>query len=344
MRLRKLIAPTLAPLALVVAACGSSGSAATSPGNSGTAGAGLSNVTLLLNWYPYGEHAPFYYGLKTGIFKKYGINLTIQPGTGSQSTVQAIGNGRAPFGWADTPSLLGGIDRGAPVESLGVYLQRTPAAVQFFCSHGITRPTQLKGLTIATTAGDALSRTFPLLMAHAGVAPSAVTLDNTSGSGKIAAVASGRVDALLGNENDQGPTIQQKTGKKMCNLPFADYAANYYSDGLIASTGVARSNPSLAKHMSEAVQASWKAALQHPAAAAAAMNGSSPELPPPNVVKQEFNITVGLLHTTATKNYPPGADTAADWQATISTLLTSGVIPKAPSPGTYWNASLAPKA
>ena len=43
----------------------------------------LRKVTLMLNWYPYGEHAAFYYGLDKGFFKDAGIDLTIQPGGGS---------------------------------------------------------------------------------------------------------------------------------------------------------------------------------------------------------------------------------------------------------------------
>ncbi|MEV8411126.1 hypothetical protein AB0R12_36805, partial [Streptomyces niveus] len=30
------------------------------------------------NWYPYGEHAPFYYGVKEKIFEKHGIDLEIR--------------------------------------------------------------------------------------------------------------------------------------------------------------------------------------------------------------------------------------------------------------------------
>lgn len=39
-------------------------------------------VTLMLNWYIYGGHAPFYYG-KEGLFVEQGIDLEIQEGRGS---------------------------------------------------------------------------------------------------------------------------------------------------------------------------------------------------------------------------------------------------------------------
>src|SRR5215204_6919876 len=43
-------------------------------------------VVLMLNWYVYGEHAPFYYGKAKGIFAAEGIDLEIQEGRGSAET------------------------------------------------------------------------------------------------------------------------------------------------------------------------------------------------------------------------------------------------------------------
>ncbi len=40
-------------------------------------------VVLMLNWYVYGEHAPFYYGKAKGIYAAEGIDLEIQEGRGS---------------------------------------------------------------------------------------------------------------------------------------------------------------------------------------------------------------------------------------------------------------------
>ncbi len=48
----------LVPLLLVATACGEDGSDKTTS----ESGKKLDKVTLTLNWYPYGEHAPFYSG------------------------------------------------------------------------------------------------------------------------------------------------------------------------------------------------------------------------------------------------------------------------------------------
>jgi NitT/TauT family transport system substrate-binding protein len=63
-------------------------------------------AVLLLNWYVYSEHAPFFLGLERGFFSHEGIELQIQEGRGSVPTVQAVANGTADFGYADVASVI----------------------------------------------------------------------------------------------------------------------------------------------------------------------------------------------------------------------------------------------
>lgn len=339
MRLRVLVAGLVPALLLTVAGCGSPATEKTKDAQ----GRELDKVTLTLNWYPYGEHAPFYYGKKQGIFARHGIDLTIRPGQGSQKTIQATASGQTDFGWADTPALLAGVSQGLEVKSLGVFLQTTPSSVQFFDDKNIKSPADLKGKSIASTAGDALSKTFPAFLKANGLSPGDVTLQNTDPAGKMAAVISGKTDALLGFATDQGPTMQEKSGKQVSYLRFADYGLSFYSNGLLTSTGTIADKKDLVKRMVEATSESWTAAEKDPGAAVRAMAGASQQLPSEKVLTEQFSATLKLLHTDATKSRPPGANAEADWAKTIATFTQAGVITKAEPPATYWDASFAPK-
>jgi NitT/TauT family transport system substrate-binding protein len=48
-------------------------------------------VVLMLNWYLYSEHAPFFLGKERGYYDQEGIDLDIQEGRGSGVTVQGGG-------------------------------------------------------------------------------------------------------------------------------------------------------------------------------------------------------------------------------------------------------------
>ncbi|MCO6005533.1 ABC transporter substrate-binding protein [Actinoallomurus purpureus] len=337
MKLRSL-ALVLVPIVAVTAACGGGGGKSKS-----ASGKDLDKVTLTLNWYPYGEHAPFYYGKKQGIFEKHGIDLQIKAGQGSQKTVQATGAGQTDFGWADTPALLAGVSQGLPVKSIGVYMQTTPASVQFFSAKTIKTPADLKGKTIAATAGDAPSRTFPAFLKKNGLSESDVHLQNTDPAGKMAAVISGKTDGLIGYANDQGPTMAAKSGKQVSYLKFADFGLNYYSNGLLVGDRKLKSDADLVKRMSAATSEAWAAAEKDPANAVAAMQGASQQLPSPTVLTQQFQTTLSLLHTDATKGKAPGVNTEADWQTTIGVFTAAGLISKAQPASAYWDSSDAPQ-
>ena len=57
-------------------------------------------VIFFLDWVPYGKHSSFYAGIKYGIYKKYGLDVTIQPGKGSGLSIKTIGVKGAEYGRA----------------------------------------------------------------------------------------------------------------------------------------------------------------------------------------------------------------------------------------------------
>ncbi|MDQ0768060.1 NitT/TauT family transport system substrate-binding protein [Pseudarthrobacter defluvii] len=340
---RSILAAGIAAAALTMSACGG-GSGATAGSGAGSAAAGETKaVSLMLNWYPYGEHAPFYYGVEQGIFKKHGIDLTIKAGQGSTKTVQATGQGQVDFGWADTPAVLANVDKGVKVKSLGVYLQTTPSAVQVFSDSGIKTPADLKGKTIAVSAGDAPTVTFPIFLKAAGLSPDDVKQQNLDAAGKIAAVMSNKVDGLIGFAHDQGPTIANKSGKQMSYLRYADAGLNFYSNGLISSDSYLSKNKDVATRMMAALSESFEAAVQNPEAAAKSMDGKDPQIPPAPVVLDQWKETIKLLHTSATQGKKPGVNDAADWTATIDTLKGAGLLESGGDAAKYYDSQYQPK-
>src|SRR5262249_47497141 len=71
-------------------------------------------VTLMLNWYVYGEHAPFYYGKEKGYFSDAGIELEIQEGRGSGTVAQVVAAKTVQFGYIDIPTMMRAAVKGAP--------------------------------------------------------------------------------------------------------------------------------------------------------------------------------------------------------------------------------------
>ena len=324
--------------ALLLAGCSGSDSPAPEKNEDGT-----TSVTLMLNWYPYGEHAPFYYGVEQGIFEEHGIDLTIEAGQGSTKTAQAVGQGQVDFGWADTPAVMANIDKGVDIKSVGVFLQTTPSAVQVFADSGIETPQDLKGKTIAVSAGDAPTTTFPLYLEAVGLAEGDVTQQNLDPAGKIAALLSDKVDGLIGFAHDQGPTIANESGRDMTYLRYSDAGLNFFSNGLIASGKTIDSDPELVDALVQATSEAFTAAAEDPAAAVKAMDGKDPQMPVAEVLQGQWEETVKLLETDATAGSVPGTNDAADWEATIEVLSGAGLTAEDGAIDTYYTDEFQPE-
>lgn len=325
--------------ALALTACGGDGESDASSGGDGD----LDEVSLMLNWYPYGEHAPFYYGVEEGIFEDHGIDLEIQAGQGSTRTVQAIGTGEADFGWADTAPLMSNIDQGVSVKSVGVFLQTTPSAVQFFSASGIEEPADLEGKTIAVSAGDAPTSTFPQYLEEAGVDADAVNQQNLDPAGKVSAVISGQVDGLIGFAHDQGPQIEDESGDDVSYLRYSDVGLNFYSNGLLASQSTIDDDSDLVERMVAATSEAFDAAVEDPEAAAGAMEGEDPQLPAQSVVVEQWKQTSEILTTENSEGEAPGWNAAEDWENTISVMAEAELIDEEKSVETYYDDSFAPE-
>src|ERR1700732_3179791 len=192
-------------------------------------------VVLMLNWYVYGEHAPFYYGKAKGLYAAEGIDLEIQEGRGSAATTQAVAAKTANFGYVDVPTMMRAAIKGAPVIATGVLLQTSPMSVMGLVEKNIRKPEDIKGKTVAITPADSMTQIWPLFLKKTGLKESDFTTVAGDGQTKLNAVINGQADLLLGYVMDQSMKIQDATGKDVYPIKFADYGINMGSSGMFAN-------------------------------------------------------------------------------------------------------------
>ncbi|WP_026875605.1 ABC transporter substrate-binding protein [Jiangella gansuensis] len=330
--MRRSLLTTSAVALLVLSACSGDDDPTASTGDGE-----LTPVTLTLNWVPYGEHAPFYYGVAEGIYEEEGIDLEIRPGNGSGTTVQQVAQSQTDFGWADTPPLLNGISEGMPVKSVGVFLQIGPSSVEFFSDQGISEPADLVGKVVAGTPGDAMYATFPAWLEINGVDPDDVEVVNVDPAGKIAALVEGRADVIQGFHHDQAPTIENISGQEVDALPFADWGMNLLGTGIVAHQNTIDEDPELVEAFVRATARSWEAAAEDLDGAAAAMEDGADETPPADVLRAQLEQSIALLRLDEAA--APGVNTEEQWQETIDLLAEHADLSDPGDPATYWDSS-----
>jgi NitT/TauT family transport system substrate-binding protein len=223
-------------------------------------------VLFLLDWLPTGEHAAWYAGQGHGIFKKHGIDLSIQRGYGSGDTVAKVAAGAAPFGDADIGATMTARARnGSPVkEIMGVYTH-SPHSLFVLKSSGITSFKGLEGKKISITPGNSHKLYFPKVAERAGTDPSKIEWVNTDASAMAGLLISKRVDAspFFAIHHYYQNKAALRAGEEIIVLPFVSVGFAIYSAGIITTDEMIEKNPDLVKRFVAAMLESERWSNEH---------------------------------------------------------------------------------
>jgi NitT/TauT family transport system substrate-binding protein len=289
-----------------------------------TPAAAADKVTLMLNWYVYGEHAPFYYGKAKGIYEAEGIDLDIQEGRGSAATVQAVAAKSVNFGYVDVPTMMRAAVKGAPVIATGVLLQTTAMSVMGFVDKNIKKPDDIKGKTVAITPADSMTQIWPLFLKKAGLKESDFKTVAGDGQTKLNAVINGQADLLLGYVMDQSMKIKDATGKDVYPIKFADYGIHLVSSGIVTNTDYAKANPDLVKRFMSATTKAVEAASKEPKTAAQAILDANPKGGKIDTLTQGFELTIPFYSTPETKGKRPFQVTDQNMKDSVDLMVEYG--------------------
>jgi NitT/TauT family transport system substrate-binding protein len=281
-------------------------------------------VTLMINWYVYGEHAPFYYGKEKGFYAAEGIDLEIQEGRGSATVTQVVAAKTVPFGYVDVPTMMRATVKGAPVTSTGVLLQTSPMSVMGFADKNIRKPEDIKGKTVATTPGDSMSQIWPLFLKKTGLKESDFRTVSGDATTKLNAVINGQADLLLGYVMDQSMKIKDATGKDVYPIRFSDYGIRLVSSGIIANTDVVKDNPDLVRRMMRASIKSVEAAVKDPKGAAQAILNANPKGGKIATLTEGFELTIPLYKDPTGQTTQPFRVSDANMKDSVDLMVEYG--------------------
>ena len=266
---------------------------------------GKDKVILMLNWYTYSEHAPFYLGKDKGFYDAEGIDLDIQEGRGSAVTVQAVAAGSATFGYVDVPTMIKAAAKGAPVKAVGVALQTSAMSVMGFSDKNIKTPNDIIGKTVAMTPGDSMSQIWPLFLKKTGLQETQFKTVSGDAQTKLNAVINGQAELLLGYVMDQNIKLQDAAKKPVTTIRFADYGVNLISSGVIANKDTLAAKGDMVKRFMRAATKALEEAEKNPQSAVDATLKAQPKSGQPDTMLTGVKLTTALYHTDETKSARP---------------------------------------
>lgn len=254
MKARKVVAALSVPL--VVAACA---------GGDPEAASAQDSVTYLTSFNTFGRDAYVYVAEENGYFDEAGIDVTIEPGTGSVDVMKHVAGGSADFGAADFSSVVVTVaNEDLPVTSIAAIHQQTLAAIISLDGHGIAKPADLEGKSIGDQPGSTNQVIFPRYAEAAGIDADAVKFIPSSPPSLPQLLGSHQVDAI-GQFVVGEPLIESVAqGKDVVVLPYGDLLPELYGNVLVTSTRLAEKDPELVARFTRALLKGLEFSIENP--------------------------------------------------------------------------------
>ena len=115
----------------------------------------LEPLRVRLDWTPWGVHGAFHLAQQKGWYRQAGLDVSLEDGNGSVTTVQIVGAGDSfDLGHAALASAMIAREKGMPVKAVAVFARQSDIGLLVPADAGISGPAQLKGKKVAYTAGS----------------------------------------------------------------------------------------------------------------------------------------------------------------------------------------------
>ena len=247
--------------AMAVAAAGSLGA---------TQAGAAEKVDFILNWIAGGDHAPYYYAKKMGLYAKAGIDLNIQQGKGSSMSSRRTGAGKNPIGLADLGTALVTMGKGARMVAVMNIYANSPYGMYWLNSSGIKGPKDFAGKKIGNPPWDAARQMWPALAKKVGVDPATVKWVNIQPNAKLAALKAGSIDVTTSFYNIHH-IFKRVLGKDMGFFPWSKYGINPYGNSIIVNMDYLKNNKKTVAAFVSVTQKAFQTCVKAPAPCIAAL-------------------------------------------------------------------------
>src|SRR5436190_4619400 len=138
------------------------------------------NVRFLHEWRFEGHVAPFLVPLDKGYYTAEGLNVTVDPGTGSPDVINRVATRAYDMGLADINSLARYRDNPANTQLKAVMMvyDSAPFSLLTLKKNNINKPKDLEGRILGAPSGDATWVNFPILAKLNNIDTSKIRVEN----------------------------------------------------------------------------------------------------------------------------------------------------------------------
>jgi NitT/TauT family transport system substrate-binding protein len=274
-------------------------------------------VTFLTSWYAQAEHGGYYQAIATGIYKKYGLDVTIKMGGPQVNAVQLVAAGQADFMMGKDFQVLTALEAGVPLVTVGAVFQKEPQGMVTHTDVNSLADLKDKTVLVATSGRNSW---WPWLKAKYGLKDEQ-TRPYTSNMQPFF--------------NDQGmaqqgyptsePFTAEKAGQKVKFFLFADDGYPPYGNTIVTLQKTVKEKPAMVQRFVKATLEGWKSYLENPAAGNALIKQDNPKMDDETLAFAHRKIReMKFFDAGDAGKMGAGTMTDARWKNTYDFMVISG--------------------
>ena len=293
-------------------------------------------VKVRLSWITSGYQAPFYLAAEKGWYKKAGLDVSIEPGTGSVTTIQLVNGGKYDAGEANLSNMVLARRQGMAVTSIAGFFRTGDVCITVPQDSAIHGPGDLKGKKIIFTAGSFEGPFIDSFLAAGGLKRDQVEFVNMDVNARNPIYGDGRADGMFGSP--VGSLIIINKLRPSRAILFADWGLNLPGFGIVVSEAGLKAKPEAMGAFASAVAGAWTyIAAGHEAEAVDAIMKARPDdRVDADDIKQQLHNSIPFLYSKATAGWPIGVQSEEDWKHTLAVMEKAGAIPPGSKPDEYY--------
>ena len=293
-------------------------------------------LRVRLDWTPWGDQAPFHLAMKKGWFAKHGLDVQMEDGNGSVSTVQIVGNGGYDIGHASLAVMAMARSKGLKVRAVANFIRKNDIGLMIGKDSGINSPKDLKGKKLTFTAGSLETPFLDRFIAAGGLVRSDLELTNVDAANKGTLYMSGRVDGAFSSAPFMQPIFDRQRPTK--TISFSDYGLEFPSFGLVATEGTIATKGDLIRRFASVSAGAWQYILNgHEDEGVQAIIDARPQAKlNPEILREQIEILRGLVATPATAGKSIGIMAEAEWAKAIEILQEGKLMDRVEAPSAYF--------
>jgi NitT/TauT family transport system substrate-binding protein len=293
-------------------------------------------LRVRLDWSPWGDQVPFHLAVKKGWYAKQGLDVQLEDGNGSVSTVQIVGNGDYDLGHASLATMAIARSKGLHVKAVAGFIRQNDIGLMIGKDTGVNSPKDLKGKKLTFTAGSLETPFLDRFIAAGGLTRDDLELTNVDAANKGTLYMSGRVDGAFSSAPFMQPIFDRQRPTK--TIKFSDYGLEFPSFGLFATEATIAAKRDQIRKFASVTAGAWQYILNgHEAEGVQAIMEARPQAKlDAQVLLDQIKILRGLVSTPATAGKPMGIMADADWAKALDTLRQGKLMDHVEAPGAYY--------